>query len=75
MDVEPSQGTHFFQNVTSLGIGYFTMTAGDGHLDTEWLQAQEPLETEGHARLIRLDSPLEIHIDRRSGRGAIQTGA
>ena len=75
MDVEPSQGTHFFQNVTSLGIGYFTMTAGDGHLDTGWLQAREPLQTEGHARLIRLDAPLEIHIDRRSGRGAIQSGA
>jgi len=75
LDVEPSQGTHFFQNVTSLGIGYFTMTAGNGHLDLEWLQAQHPLQTEGHARLIRLSAPLQIHIDRRSGRGAIQSGA
>ncbi|MFO7948894.1 MAG: phosphoenolpyruvate synthase, partial [Candidatus Fermentibacteraceae bacterium] len=72
LEVEPSQGTHFFQNVTSLGIGYFTMTTGDGHLDLEWLQAQQPLQTEGHARLIRTDAPLQIHIDRRSGRGAIQ---
>jgi len=71
--VEPSQGTHFFQNITSFGIGYFTVTARDAgsFIDHDWLDAQ-PAEAETeHVRHIALPEPLEIVIDSRSGRGAI----
>ena len=70
---EPSQGTHFFQNITSFGIGYFTVAARDpeSFIDRDWL-CGHPAETETeHVRHITLREPLEIVIDSRSGRGAV----
>ena len=70
--VEPSQGTHFFHNMTSLGIGYFTASERRGaHVDWAWLESQ-PVERETDlARHYRLDEPLEVLIDARSGEGAV----
>ena len=72
MEVDPSQGTHFFQNITSLGIGYFTVSRSNGdRLDTDWLDSV-PWEGSGeHARHITLDEPLEILIDRKASKGVI----
>ncbi len=71
--ITPSQGTHFFQNLTSLGIGYFTIDPNvkQGWIDWAWLNAQ-PAETEtAHVRHVRLPVPLEIRLDGRTQRGAI----
>ena len=71
--VEPSQGTHFFQNITSFGIGYFTLgTEGpSSHLDGEWLMAQKPAAESEHVRHLRLDDELEIIVNGRSSFGII----
>ncbi len=78
LNVDPSQGSHFFQNMTSLRIGYFTLPyseSGAG-LDWDWLTAQPALSDGSFVRHLRFDSPLEIHMDGRSGRGMVKkTGA
>ena len=71
--VTPSQGTHFFQNLTSFRVGYLTVnqTSGGGVLDWDWLESR-PGETETpHLRHLRLDRPLRVLIDGRSGRGVV----
>lgn len=72
LEVEPSQGTHFFHNMTSLGIGYFTLGQRQGGtLDAEWL-ATRTLVAEGpFVRHYCLDEPLEVLIDSRVGSGVI----
>jgi CheY-like chemotaxis protein len=67
----PSEGTHFFHNITSSGIGYLTVQRGGGRVDFEWLAAQ-PARTETRfLRHLRLERPLDIRIDGRSGRGVV----
>ncbi|MCP4680225.1 MAG: histidine kinase [Deltaproteobacteria bacterium] len=71
--VTPSQGTHFFQNITSLGIGYFTLNFDDdgGILNSDWLDA-EPAEFETeNIRHLRYPEPLEIVVSGRSGMGVV----
>lgn len=71
--VTPSQGTHFFQNLTSRQVGYLTvnMQEGGGRMDWEWLDAQPAAAETAHARRLRLDAPLTVLIDGRSGRGVV----
>lgn len=73
LNVEPSQGTHFFQNITSLRIGYITVVGGaDGdRLDWEWLAAQPAFGETEHLRHLRFPEPLLVHLDGQSGRGLI----
>jgi hypothetical protein len=73
MRVEPSQGTHFFQNLSSSNVGYFTVNpdAQDGLLDWEWLAEQPAVEEAGPVRLLRFASPVVVRMDGRSGRGVI----
>ncbi len=71
--VEPSQGTHFFQNITSFGIGYFTL-GGPGvssHFDPDWLMAQTPVSESEHVRHLRIPDELEIVVNSRSSFGVI----
>jgi hypothetical protein len=70
--VEPSQGTHFFQNMTSYGIGYFHVHARDGGwLDDAWLESH-PARTETRwLRHVRLEQPLEVLIDGKRREGVI----
>ena len=71
--VEPSQGTHFFQNITSFGVGYFTVQSGEpgSHLDQKWLDDQ-PAESElRFVRHIALKKPLEIAANSRTGNGVV----
>jgi len=71
--VTPSEGTHFFQNITSFGIGYLTVDARSGHgrVDFAWLSAR-PAEAETRfLRHVRLESPVDVRIDGRSGRGVV----
>jgi len=71
--VTPSQGSHFFQNLTSFNVGYFTVNPadGDGALDWEWLDAQAPVSETAHVRHLRFALPLTIRMDGRHGRGVI----
>jgi hypothetical protein len=70
--VEPSQGTHFFHNMTSLGIGYFTVQARrGGQVDWAWLDGLTPAEESDWARHYVLPAPLEVLIDGRSGEGVV----
>jgi len=68
--VTPSQGSHFFQNLTSFQVGYFTVNAGEGFVDWDWLAAQAPL-ADGMVRHLRFDEPLTVIMDGRRGRGVV----
>ena len=71
--IDPSQGTHFFQNLTSFRVGYFTINPyfREGFYDVEYLEAQ-PAHHEGkHVRHIRFKRPLKIQIDGRHNKGII----
>ncbi len=73
IQVDPSQGTHFFQNITSFGIGYFTLRSQDplAFLDQDWLDAQAPHAETEHLRHLRFSEPLEIVVDARTGTGVV----
>ena len=63
--VEPSQGTHFFQNLTSFGVGYITVNPyiNDGSLDFAKLNAMPATYESDFVRCVRFEKPLEICID------------
>ena len=71
--IEPSQGTHFFQNLTSFGVGYFTVNpyGREDHIDTEWFSAQTPTEQTEHVKVFDLKDPLLIGIDGKKGMGVV----
>jgi len=71
--VTPSQGTHFFQNLTSFNVGYFTVNpdAGDGVVDWSWLDAQPPASTAAHVRHIRLERPVLVLMNGKRNEGVI----
>lgn len=72
-EVEPSQGTHFFQNVTSLGVGYLTINPfrGDGSFRISRLDAQPAVYEGTYLRQVRFEPPLKVYIDGRSNKGII----
>jgi len=72
MHVDPSQGSHFFHNITSFGIGYLTVDARRGdRLDSDWLDSQ-PVEQElEYVRLIRFQESLDIALNGRRSVGVI----
>lgn len=74
---EPSQGTHFFHNLTSFGVGYFTIAPGDPHAvyDTARLDAMEATYDDGLIRAVRFNNPLIITINGRKGVGIVSTAA
>ena len=63
--VDPSQGTHFFQNLTSFGVGYFTINTyvGDGLLRGDILDAMPAVDETQYVRHVRFDHPLRIMMD------------
>jgi len=65
--VEPSQGSHFFHNITVLRIAYLTVGGPDELLDTAWLDAQPTASDSAGVRHIRLASPLEIRLGGPEG--------
>jgi hypothetical protein len=71
--VDPSQGTHFFQNLTSLGVGYFTVNdyIGDGIYRTDFLDTVPAVMETEHIRHVHFDSPLVIKIDGMKKEGVI----
>jgi len=74
MEVDPSQGSHFFHNITSFRISYFTVnsTTQDGFVDWKWLQTRPAVEEKHFARHIRLQNPIVAKVDGHQNKGIIQ---
>jgi CheY-like chemotaxis protein len=73
MSVTPSQGSHFFQNITSFMIGYFTVNESrqQDFLNWDWLLSQLPMEKKRYTKLFRFDKPLIVKINGRLNKGII----
>jgi hypothetical protein len=71
--VDPSQGTHFFQNLTSFGVGYFTINTanGDGIFRQEVLDAMPAIEETEYVRHVRFSRPLRIMMDGMKQQGVV----
>ncbi len=70
--VDPSLGSHFFHNLTSMSVGYLSVAwEGGGRVDWDWLYAVEPARRTEHCALTRLSESLELLMDGRSGRAAV----
>ena len=71
--VDPSQGTHFFQNLTSFGVGYFTINAylGDGIYNEAFLNAQPALHETDYLRHVRFQQPAVVKMDGKKKRGVV----
>jgi hypothetical protein len=73
LNVEASQGSHFFHNVSSFQVPYFSVSPDrGGRIDWEWLERQTVEGETALVRHLRLARPLEIAVDGRSGRGVIR---
>ena len=73
-NIDPSQGTHFFQNLTSFGVGYFTVdtnTEEGGFVNKEFLDAQPAVEETQYVRHVRLKHPMRILMDGKKQEGAV----
>jgi CheY-like chemotaxis protein len=71
--VTPSQGTHFFQNLTSFGIGYLTVhpSLSEGFIDWDWLAAQPAVQETSSVRHLRLRDSLDVMLNGHTRQGAI----
>jgi CheY-like chemotaxis protein len=71
--VTPSQGSHFFQNLTAFQIGYFTVNpdAGEGSVDWDWLSRQPSVAEKGCVRHLHFDDPIRVIMNSRTGQGVI----
>ena len=73
-NIDPSQGTHFFQNLTSFGVGYFTVdtnTGEGGFVDKAVLDAMPAVEETQYVRHVRFEHPLRILMDGKKQEGAV----
>ncbi len=69
--VDPSQGTHFFQNLTSLGVGYFTIDSQKGFLRNEILDTLPAVFETDYIRHVRFENPVKILMDGKKQLGAV----
>ena len=70
--IDPSQGTHFFQNLTSNGAGYFTVNPAKGDLfDEQFLNSQPAVEETRFLRLVHFDDPIVIKMDGKKSIGVV----
>ena len=71
--VTPSQGSHFFQNLTAFRIGYFTVNpdAGEGSVDWQWLAEQSAVEEQGCVRHLHFAKPIRVVMNSRTSQGVI----
>lgn len=71
--IDPSQGTHFFQNLTSFGVGYFTINPfrGDGWYDEAYLDSLPAADETAYLRHVRFDAPVLIKLDGKKSRGLV----
>ncbi len=71
--VDPSQGTHFFQNLTSFGVGYFTINPfkNDGWYDEEYLNSHPAVKETEYLRHVHFDEPIVIKMDGKKSLGVV----
>ncbi|MFH2143186.1 MAG: PEP/pyruvate-binding domain-containing protein [Bacteroidota bacterium] len=71
--IDPSQGTHFFQNLTSFRVGYLTVNPyiNDGFYDLEFLNKQEAVYENEYIRHLKFPEPVIVEIDGKSNKGVI----
>ncbi|MBP9481315.1 MAG: phosphoenolpyruvate synthase, partial [Parabacteroides sp.] len=71
--IDPSQGTHFFQNLTSFGVGYFTINPfkQDGWFDEEFLNNQPAVEETKFLRHVHFESPIVVKMDGKNSLGVV----
>ena len=72
--IEPSQGTHFFQNLTSFGVGYFTVNPfleNDGFFDEHFLNEQPAVFETDYIRHVRFEKPVIIKINGKKRMGVV----
>ena len=72
LKADPSQGSHFFHNITSLGISYLTTSDnGDDFVDWKWLGTLPPASETQYLRHVALEKPLTVKIDGKTSRGVL----
>ncbi len=72
MNVDLSQGSHFFHNITSFSVLYFSVPfSGSFKIDWNWLEQKETVYETNLIRHVKLDTPLLVKVDGRTGRGVI----
>ncbi len=73
LNIAPSQGSHFFHNLTSFSVGYFTVnsSANQSFLDWDWLLAQPAQETLQFSRRLHFDKPITVKMNGRQNKGVI----
>lgn len=71
--IEPSQGTHFFQNLTSFGTGYFTIdpSVGNGFIDMDYLEGLPAEQETEFLKVVKFEDPLTIAINGRKSKGVV----
>ncbi len=74
LKADPSQGSHFFHNITSLGIGYVTVADDRGFIDWQWLERLPVFTQTPFLRHLRLERPLTIKIDGKTSRAVMLAG-
>ncbi len=72
-NVIPSQGSHFFQNLTSFRIAYFTVNSfyNQGRIDWEWLNSQKIYKELKYSKILRYDEPFIVKINGHKNKGAV----
>jgi len=70
--VEPSQGTHFFQNIVSFNVGYLTITSQDEDIDWEWLDSHPAVFEQGPLRHIKVEAGIRVLLDGKDGEAIIE---
>jgi len=68
--ISPSQGSHFFQNITSFMVGYFTVQ-NKGFVDWDWIRRQTPVEQGTYIRHYRFDGPMVVKMNGHSNQGIV----
>ena len=71
--IDPSQGTHFFQNLTSFRVGYFTINPNinDGTYDLDFLRSQPTFFEDDYIRHVRFEKPIVVKIDGKKNKGVV----
>ncbi len=72
--IEPSQGSHFFHDLVSSNTGYLIVGKDDLKVDFDWLNSQEIVVEGEFVRRVRLDTPLELRLDGKTGKGIVIKG-
>ena len=73
LHVDPSQGSHFLENLNSFSVGYFTVIPNkDSFIDWEWLESQKAEKEGSYTKLLHFKNPLIVKINGKANLGIIQ---